>query len=205
MTFNEAQMEIESGAMITRLNVASGLKMFLRGIQGEAAVQDLRSMLAARDIQEQVLSRLIQLSRQRIDKRYENPWDTTLTVYLWAISSVNQALSVLAAEIVAQAPQCWWAQKLSNQLLSEQQVQTRSSAQPFTMTPQSMPIHYVAVQDTVFAQVSLDNAVLSDPLNRPVRILMPNLTCSVSTSEVSNLGKQSYTLTAVNQELAAAA
>lgn len=92
MTFNEAQMEIESGAMITRLNVASGLKMFLRGIQGEAAVQDLRSMLAARDIQEQVLSRLIQLSRQRIDKRYENPWDTTLTVYLWAISSVNQAL-----------------------------------------------------------------------------------------------------------------
>lgn len=106
MTFNEAQMEIESGAMITRLNVASGLKMFLRGIQGEAAVQDLRSMLAARDIQEQVLSRLIQLSRQRIDKRYENPWDTTLTVYLWAISSVNQALSL------------FWPQKSLLKLLS---------------------------------------------------------------------------------------
>lgn len=202
MTFQEAQMEIESGSMVTRLNVASGLKTFLRGIQGERAVQELRSILVARDIQEQVLSRLIQLSRQRIDRRYENPWDTAITVYLWVISSVDQALSVLAAEIVAQAPHCWWAQRLSSQLLSEQQMHTISTVQPFNMTPQSMRVPYVAVQDTAFAQVSLDNAVLSDPLNRPIRILMPNLTGSVSQSEVSNLGELSYTFSAANQDLA---
>lgn len=205
MTFEETQMEIESGSMVTRLNAASGLKTFLRGIQGEHAVQELRKILTDKEIQEKAFSRLIQLSRQRIDRQYENPWDTALTIYLWAISSIDQALAVLAAEIVAQAPQCWWAKKLSSQLLSELQIITRSSVQPFNMTPQPMPIPYIAVLDTTFAHVCLDNAVLSDPLNRPIRILMPNLTGSTSQNEVSNLGEQSYTLSAANQELAAAA
>lgn len=210
MTFEEARMEIESDAMAMRLNVASGLKMFLRGIQAEAAVQELRRMLVAIDIQNQAVSRLIQLSKQRIDRRYENPLDTALTIYLWAISSIDQTLSVLVAEIVAQAPQCWWAQKLSSQLLSEQQIFTKSSVQPFNMTSlnlttQKISIPYVTALDTTFAQVSLDNAVLSDSLNRTIRIQMPNLICSASQSEVSNHGEQRYTLTAANQDLAKAA
>lgn len=205
MLFKEIQVEIESPSMITRLNVASGLKTFLRGIQAEPTVQELRAKLATKETQEKVLSRLIELSRQRIDRQYENPWDTALTIYLWTISSVDHTLSILAAEIVSQAPQCWWAQKLATQLLSEKQTLTVSSIQPFNITTQAMAVSYLTVQATSSSLISLDNAVLSAPASRPVRIHMPNLSGCVSQSEVQGDSTWRYTSTAANQDLAAAA
>ena len=209
MTFQEAQREIESGSMAIRLNVASGLKTFMRAIQGERAVCELRQMLIAKEMQEHVLSRLIALSRQRIDRRYENPWDTALTIYLWLISSVDQDLLHLAADIVAQAPQCWWAQKLSSQLLREREMQAKSSVLAHNITSQLPAASFLAIPATAFALVSLDTVSMSGSLDRPVQIHMPKFFGSLSQAEIivisSDGPSQSYTNTAANQTLSEAA
>ena len=209
MTFQEAQREIESGSMVIRLNVASGLKTFLRAIQGERAVCELRQMLIVKEMQEQVLSRLIELSRQRIDRRYENPWDTALTIYLWLISSVDRDLLDLAADIVAQAPQCWWAQKLSTQLLRERKMQATSSVLAHNITSQLQAVSFLATPDTAFALFSLDTISMSSTLGRPFQIHMPKLSHSLSQAQSivisSESPSQSYTNTACDQTLNKAA
>lgn len=209
MNFQEAQREIESSSMATRLNVASGLKTFLRAIQGERAVCELRQMLIVKEMQEQVLSRLIELSRQRIDRRYENPWDTALTIYLWLISLVDQNLLDLAANIVAQAPQCWWAQKLSSQLLREREMQAKSSVLAHSITSQLPAVSFLAIPETAFALFSLDTVSMFSSLDRPIRIHMPNFSRSLSQAESivisSESPSQSYTNTAGDQTLSEAA
>ena len=204
MTFQEAQQEIESSAMATRLNVASGLKTFLRAIQGERAVCALRKMLDATATQENILSRLIELSRQRIDRRYENPWDTALTIYLLLISSVDQSLLILAADIVAQAPQCWWAQKLSSQLLSERETKAKSSALAHNITSQLPAVSFLSVPDTAFALFQLEAVSIPYSLDSTVRIHMPKFSQSLSQAEnivINSVGpSQSYINTAADAD-----
>jgi hypothetical protein len=205
MTFREAQAEIESHSMATRLNVASGLKPFLQSIQTEHAVQELCKTLSSKEIQEKTFLRLVELSRQCIDREYENPWDTALAIYLWSISSVSYTLSVLAAEIVRQAPQCWWAQKLCKQLLSEKQTVTVSSATPFSLTPQHKDITYTSVHSVHSTQITLDSTVLIASLGLPMRIHMPTISGSASQNAVEGNNAWRQSSSAANQELAAAA
>jgi len=209
VNFEEAQREIESDSMAIRLNVASGFKSFLRAIQGERAVCELRKMLETKAAQENLLSRLIELSRQRIDRRYENPWDTALTIYLWLISSVDQNLSDLSAEIVAQAPQCWWAQKLSNQLLKERELQVASSFLAPNVTSQLPAVSFLAMPNTALALFSLDTVSVSSSPTMHVQIHEPMFSCSLSragsTVIASTSPTQINTNTAANQTLSKAA
>jgi len=209
VTFQEAQRQIESDSMAIRLNVASGLKTFMRAIQGERAVYELRQMLVAKETQEHVLSRLIELSGQRIDRRYENPWDTALTIYLWLISSVDQNLLALSADIVAQAPQCWWAQKLSRQLLREREMQVTSSVLAHNITSQLPAVSFLAMPDTALALFSLDTVLMSTSPDRHVQIHMPMFSSSLSQAESivisSTSPSQSYINTAGDQTLGKAA
>jgi hypothetical protein len=183
MTFQEAQQEIESSALATRLNVASGLKTFLRAIQAERAVCELRKMLVARVTQENILSRLIELSRQRIDRRYENPWDTALTIYLWLLSSIDQNLLSLAADIVAQAPQCWWAQKLSSQLSRERETKAKTYVLAHNVISQPPAASFLATPATALALFPLDTVSTTYSLGKTVRIHMPEFSQSLSQAE----------------------
>lgn len=210
MTFDEAQREIESSPMVIRLNVVSGLKTFLLAMQSENAVCDLRQMLGSKEKQELVLSRLVELSRQRIDRRYENPWDTALAIYLWLLSSAQKDLLALAAEIVAQAPQCWWAKKLSDQLLRERETQTKSSVQAFTVPSQPLLVSYSVIPDMAFALFPLETGLMSGTFNSPLQIHMPHFPPSLSRADniiihSGDAHQISYTNTAANQELAEAA
>jgi len=119
MNIDEAIAEIESTSMVARLGVASDFRTFVAGIKLEPAVHFLYESMHDPKPVGRVLSRISALSRRHADCRYENPWDTALAVYLWMVAHRDRERAKLAAAIVSQAPQCWWATKLSRKLLEE--------------------------------------------------------------------------------------
>jgi hypothetical protein len=121
MTLNEAMKEIESHTFAARVNVASDLRTFLQAAQAEPSVKDLLEELDSPEKRPAVLSRIYELTQQQVDPRYENPWDTALAIYVWAMSLKDLDLAAIAAEVTARAPQCWWAAKLSRQMLLTQE------------------------------------------------------------------------------------
>jgi hypothetical protein len=121
MTLDEVMKEIESHAFAARVNVASDLRTFLRAAQAERSVNDLLEELDSPEKRPAVLSKIYELTQRQVDPRYENPWDTALAVYVWAMSVRDSDLATIAAEAAAQAPQCWWAAKLSRKILLTQE------------------------------------------------------------------------------------
>jgi hypothetical protein len=129
VTFTEAVREIESHNLAARLNVASDLKSFLRAAKEQEAIRIILRELDSQEKRQQILLRTIELSRQKIDPRYENQWDTALTLYVWLISLKDLELAKIVAEVAMQAPQCWWAKKISFSILLRGPVYTDASFQ----------------------------------------------------------------------------
>jgi hypothetical protein len=134
MTISEAMNEIESYEFAARLNVASDLRTFLRAAQTEPSVNDLLQELDSPEKRLAVLSKVFELSQRQIDLSYENPWDSSLAIYVWSMSLKDLGLAKAAAETAIQAPQCWWAVKLSRKILLTQE-SPMPSASSSTMEP----------------------------------------------------------------------
>lgn len=126
MSVKEAIKEIESHIFAAKLNVASDIRTFFVAARRENAVGQLLLALASSEVREQVLMRSLELAGQAVDPRYENPRDTALAVYVWLMSLKDWLLTEIMAEAIGQAPQCWWARKISRELLLG--TRTRSSA-----------------------------------------------------------------------------
>lgn len=131
MNVSEAIREFESHEFVARLSAASDLRTFLRAANQEPAVQSVLRELASVDAQGKVLERCIELGRESVDPRYQNPWDSALAVYLWLLQLTNNAAAQAAAEVVGQAPQLWWARVIARQILLGDQFRTAAgSAEP---------------------------------------------------------------------------
>jgi hypothetical protein len=135
MIIREAMQEIESHEFAARLNVASDFRTFIQAAKSQEAVLTLWQELDSPEKCQQVLYRVFELSRQRVDPRYENPWDTALAVYVWLISSKDLDLARMAAEVAAQAPQCWWATKISRHILLEEQAYSGAGSEQHELSP----------------------------------------------------------------------
>jgi hypothetical protein len=132
MTLDEAMKEIESHEFAARVNVASDLTTFLQAAQAEPSVNCLLEELDSPEMRPAVLSKVYELTQRQVDPRYENPWDTALAVYVWAMSLRDLDLAKVAAKEVVQVPQCWWAAKLSRQLLLTQESPVPSASSSTT-------------------------------------------------------------------------
>lgn len=119
MTLKEATQEIESHEFVARVNVASDFRTFLRAVAEQKVIHVLSQELAASENRQYVLNRVLELSRRKVDLRYENPWDTALTAYVWLLNVKDWDLAKIAAEAAARAPQCWWATKMAHHILLE--------------------------------------------------------------------------------------
>jgi hypothetical protein len=98
--------------------------MFLQLIQEEEPVRVLLRELNSREQMskylQMVLNRISEILQKQSDPGYENPSDTALAIYLWVISVKDLSLAKAAAAFVAQAPRCWWAAKVSREVLSNE-------------------------------------------------------------------------------------
>ncbi len=123
MSLVQALNEIRSHEFAARLNVVSGPRFFFTAVGKEPVVVSLlKDMGGSGEAREEVFGLITDLSQLKIDRRYENPYDTALAVLLWLTLYAAPDLSRLAAEQVYGAPQCWYAKKLAHRVLEPPRV-----------------------------------------------------------------------------------
>lgn len=118
MSWEQALTEIESHRFDDNLSVVSGMRAFYRAAANEPACMELYStMLVSGDAREEVLGHIVDMSQLEVDKRFENPNDTSLAILLWLTGYAAPDFVGLAADVVDRAPQCWYAKKLARRIL----------------------------------------------------------------------------------------
>ena len=128
MDWQQALKEIESHEFDARLSVVSSMRIFFRAAANEQSVKVLYdSLLQSGETREEVFGRIHELSHLEVDRRYENPRDTSLVILLWMISFAAPGMVELAADLVDRAPQCWYAKKLARRILVPPPVATANS------------------------------------------------------------------------------
>ena len=135
MNWDEALSHIQSRAFDVELNVVSGTNAFFKAVSNDPVVLDsLRMMRETGAHWEEVLGCISHLSSLEYDPQYTNPNDTALAVLLWLTRYVDPDVALLGAHYVGQAGQCWYADKLAQQIVnpppaasSERQIATNDS------------------------------------------------------------------------------
>jgi hypothetical protein len=110
--------KIESLELAIFLNATSNLDMFLQAVQENDLITELLEGMKSADNCSLIFRRVISLSKQLVDVKYENRWDVPLAVYVWALSVRTFQLSTIAASAIANTPRCWWALKVSINILN---------------------------------------------------------------------------------------
>lgn len=131
MTIEDTFGQIEAAEFAAKLNLASSPRAFFRWLGRDSAVDRLRGeMRTSGENTEKVLSRIVDLSLQPIDERYENPHDSALAALLWVTCSAAPEFAESAAVSVNQAPGTWYAKKLAHQVLTPARVTIVKPAEP---------------------------------------------------------------------------
>lgn len=110
--------KMESLEFSARLGIASGFGTFLDILTESQPFKDLQIFLEqGEDAERQLLAHIKQLGSTPIDERYENPNDTALAAYLWALRDTLQI--GLAVLLLRDTPNLGWARK-ATEILSHQ-------------------------------------------------------------------------------------
>jgi hypothetical protein len=109
---------IESHEFSATVNLASNFRTFLHILGSEQPVQSLARQLDDPAAREAVYSRVFALLKDQGEEAYEHPWDSALAAYLWLLAEHDRDLAKAAAAKVLEAPRCWWARKMAEQILT---------------------------------------------------------------------------------------
>jgi len=109
--------EIESHEMAAQVNVASSLRVASRIVKDHPTVRELVRQLRRPGIPERILERVLMLTRQVTDPRYEDPHDTALMIYAWLLYQHDPDLAIMASAEICQVPNLWWASKIATKIL----------------------------------------------------------------------------------------
>lgn len=200
MTSREAMKKIESHEFAAILNAASDLRTFLRAAQYQEATHILLKELDNPECRKQVLSRIIQLSRQLVDPRYENRWDTALAIYVWLIGLKEPELVKIAALIAMQAPQCWWATKVSYYILQKIQLHNSAEVKQYAFSSHLPVITEKSdAGDSIFPAEFLSNTTNKGNINFHMPIKYNELDDSVTNYE-SMLNVHDYKIPSTNTQ-----
>jgi hypothetical protein len=69
------------------------------------------------EVKSALIKRIGSLVSQAIDERYINPWDTALATYIYALCASDPDTAFLAARLVRDAPNVFWAQYAADAVL----------------------------------------------------------------------------------------
>ena len=133
--------EIESNQFSARLNVASSFKVFIHTALKESVFKELiLELTKSRYNIWLVLQRATELAQKEFDSRYENPWDTALTIYLEALSLVKPKVAETAASFILRSPNCWWATRLAKSVLNKKKTTIPSNVVKIDVDTGQQPI-----------------------------------------------------------------
>ncbi len=122
---NEFYNYIESVDLSNKLNLSSGLTMFVNILNEDKNVKEVKDLLSRdEDLLLDLYRRLFTLTKIIVDYRYENPNDTAIAVYLWILNQVNPKSSILcglAKNVIGKVENLWWA-KILNEVISCEEI-----------------------------------------------------------------------------------
>lgn len=75
-------------------------------------------MIASPEVLFEVLRQIRDLSDLEVDRRYENPNDTALAVFLLLVTLVDTDYAFITADLVDRAQQCWYAKHIARRILT---------------------------------------------------------------------------------------
>ncbi len=117
MNISELLDTIESYEMAARVNAASGIRAATKIALTHPAVQGLMEEASKPEVADTILTRILYLSRQGVDVRYENPNDTAFLIYALVLMRRAPELAFVAAAVICQLPNLWWASIVAADIL----------------------------------------------------------------------------------------
>jgi len=128
---NRAFAELESIETSISLNTAGGVSAFLNLAQTLESIETVLREIENGEKCLVLLKRIVRFYNEVVDYRYENKWDVPLALYTWLLSIKNFSLGVIAAEIVIKIPNCWWASRISRNIILGLKSYNESSEKEF--------------------------------------------------------------------------
>jgi len=160
---------IESYDLAARINIASSLRSAVEILLGNLTVLELRKAVKAPEAAYSVLTRVFELTKRATDLRYENPNDTALFIYEFALNEHHPPLAVIAAGAICQVPNLWWASEFSTEIIDNRTARNSISGETAIEAPFiSDAIDRVFITDTrrlFSAGVRLLQFIVSTPFD----------------------------------------
>ncbi|MEE9465876.1 MAG: hypothetical protein V3W14_09930, partial [Candidatus Neomarinimicrobiota bacterium] len=118
MNIRETFRKIESHDLAAELNMALNLSNFFKIAEEQESVQNLKYLIRDLENISILLLQIKGLIEEKVDLRYENPHDTAITIYTWALFLEHKQAGKIAAEYATSLRQGWWAIKYARSILN---------------------------------------------------------------------------------------
>ncbi len=146
MSVSELFERIESAAFAIEANLASGASDFIEAVSSNPAFVALSEEAKQNPyVSGAVLQRIELLANLKVDYRYENPHDAALAAYAWLLFQNAPRLAPIAAAILIEARQVWWARHIAGYIL-EAEASFKSASN--TRTASTIPVAVVTGIET---------------------------------------------------------
>ena len=127
MSVQQIFNEVEKPSFSYQITVESTLRRILLNLGSQPLTQRLIACVKTGNANTgSILERLIDLTRQSVDPRYENPLDTAMATYLFVLQQLDPRLALVGAEAVINVPATWWAARVAQVILERTWVQNTS-------------------------------------------------------------------------------
>jgi hypothetical protein len=117
--------KIESPEFSAQLGIVSGFRSFLDALAATTEAKELVRAMQTPEASQSVYQRAWSITQRSVDQDFENPWDTALACYLWALNEADFLADAIAG-LVLECPGCWWSRKLAEQIQSRPRTSTDS-------------------------------------------------------------------------------
>jgi len=120
MSLQKLLAQIESESFVSSVNVVSTRRAFIEALfQNTDFTNLVKSLRDNADYRTALLARIRELATSQINHRYENPYDTAMATYAWALTQVSPKIARIGAELLTSARQTWWAREIAALILEE--------------------------------------------------------------------------------------
>ena len=121
MNLSETFDAIETPEFSARLGIASSLETFLRIARSRSEAIQLVASLAEPCALTELALRIDQVLAREFDHEYQNPWDTAVALYLWALSTKDTLRARNYAKGIGDqsSDSWWWTRMMIERLLSQ--------------------------------------------------------------------------------------
>ena len=120
MTIEALFGEIEDFSFSARVDVASGVDVFLRIAFGQPEVIQLQSCIEEEEGGYlKIWERTLTLCERKVDEQYANPWDAPIAIYLRIVKKNHLDSAYILACVIKTKGNLLWAYQIALDIISE--------------------------------------------------------------------------------------